>query len=238
MTLESNNGTDYGDTNENPETTLAQPLTPSPTFETPEDITEPSIKENVVLKISDIIQNSKNLIFRIETANGTGSAICVTSYGYLITCSHVTGNNLLVRVVASNERVFEGIVISRDENRDIALVAIIHTEDIFEAAVLGRSADTTVGDEVIAIGYSLGLEGTATSSRGIVSAKRFVEGMEYIQTDAAINPGNSGGPLFNLQGEVIGINAAKFVGGGVEGIGLAVPIDEVKDVFKGLLNFN
>jgi serine protease Do len=93
---------------------------------------------------------------------------------------------------------------------------------------LGSSAVVKVGDEVVAIGYALGLKGQASLSKGVVSARRSIEYQDYIQTDAAINPGNSGGPLFNLQGKVIGINCAKYVGGGIENIGLAIPIDEVK----------
>ena len=78
------------------------------------------------------------------------------------------------------------------------------------------------------IGYSLGLEGQVTVSKGIVSAIRNINSSSYIQADAAINPGNSGGPLVNLKGEIIGINTAKYVGVEVEGIGLAIPIDEAK----------
>jgi len=82
---------------------------------------------------------------------------------------------------------------------------------------------------VVAIGYALGLEGQVSFSAGIISATRDLDGYEYIQTDAAINPGNSGGPLVNLKGEVIGINSAKYVGLAIEGIGLAIPIDETKE---------
>ena len=85
-----------------------------------------------------------------------------------------------------------------------------------------------VGEEVITIGYALGLEGQVTISKGIISAIREIDGDNYIHTDAAINPGNSGGPLVNLRGEIMGINAVKYVGEAVEGIGLAIPIDEVK----------
>ena len=100
----------------------------------------------------------------------------------------------------------------------------------FSDAVLGSSADVTVGEEVVVIGYALGLPGQATFTRGIVSAVRIddFDGLEYIQTDAAINPGNSGGALVNLKGEVIGINTWIFVGEAIGSLGFAIPIDEAK----------
>ena len=87
---------------------------------------------------------------------------------------------------------------------------------------------------MVAIGYALGLEGQVSFSAGIISATRDFDSYQYIQTDAAINPGNSGGPLVNLNGEVIGINSAKFVGEDIEGIGLAIPIDEAKEFIESL----
>ena len=103
------------------------------------------------------------------------------------------------------------------------LAARVVDRDILRALVIGL-----VGEDVVATGYALGLEGQVTISKGIISAIRYIDDSMYIQTDAAINPGNSGGPLANLEGQVIGINTAKFVGVEVEGIGLAIPVDEAK----------
>ena len=93
---------------------------------------------------------------------------------------------------------------------------------------LGSSAGLDIGEDVIAIGYSLGLEGEVTVSRGIVSAFRNIDEVDYIQTDAAINPGNSGGPLIDLKGEVVGIADFKFVSEAIEGMNFAIAIDDAK----------
>ena len=105
-------------------------------------------------------------------------------------------------------------------------------------AQLGDSSTVKAGEEVIAIGNPLGKEFSSTVTKGIVSSpnrKMKTENgnvLDYIQTDAAINPGNSGGPLINSKGEVIGINTAKKVGEDIEGIGFAIPINEVKSSRK------
>jgi len=131
-----------------------------------------------------------------------------------------------------DEEEYDGVVLRTDEDRDLALLAFIKAPSDIVAVNMGVSADITIGEEVVAIGYALGLEGQVSFSAGIVSAIRDFDGYQYIQTDAAINPGNSGGPLVNLNGEVIGINSAKFVGEAIEGIGLAIPIDEAKEFIE------
>ena len=116
------------------------------------------------------------------------------------------------------------------------LLGIKITDDVKMPGIaeLGDSSTVKAGEEVIAIGNPLGKEFSSTVTKGIVSSpnrKMKTENgnvLDYIQTDAAINPGNSGGPLINSKGEVIGINTAKKVGEDIEGIGFAIPINEVK----------
>jgi serine protease Do len=167
-------------------------------------------------------------VVRIEIADGSGSGIIISGGGYVLTNNHVVGTNDMAKITTKSGDIYDAVVLAKDEERDLALLAIVGHRSDYPAATLGSSAAVKVGDEVVAIGYALGLKGQASLSKGVVSARRSIENEDYIQTDAAINPGNSGGPLFNLQGKVIGVNSAKYVGGGIENIGLAIPIDEVK----------
>jgi serine protease Do len=116
-------------------------------------------------------------------------------------------------------------------------VKIDSTRTDFPAATLGFSADITIGEEVVAIGYAEGLPGQATVTTGIVSAVRTLSDHygnweQYIQTDAAINGGNSGGPLVNLKGEVIGINTWGFVAEDIEQLNFAIPIANAKALLE------
>jgi serine protease Do len=184
---------------------------------------------------SEIMAIIEPAVVRIETSEGSGSGIVINRNGYVLTCNHVVEQSSLVKVTVKSGESYDAIVLARDKERDLALLSIISSQNDFPVAKLGSSVNVNPGDEGIAIGYALGLEGQATLSRGIISAKRVIEGLNYIQTDASINPGNSGGPLCNYNAEVIGINVAKYVGQGIEGVGLAIPIDEAKDFIKDYL---
>jgi serine protease Do len=139
-------------------------------------------------------------------------------------------------VILADKREFNAKVLGRDPKTDLAVLKIDATGDL-PVAKLGDSAALQVGDWVMAIGNPFGLSNTVTA--GIVSAKGRVIGAgpydDFIQTDASINPGNSGGPLFNEQGEVVGINSAIFsqTGGNV-GIGFAIPINLAKQLLPEL----
>ncbi len=159
---------------------------------------------------------------------GLGSGVIISKDGYILTNNHVVEEADEIQVKLSDKEEYQGKVIGRDQNTDLALVKIEATRDL-PAALLGDSDRLRVGDWVIAIGNPFGLEHTVTV--GIVSAKGRVIGSgpydDFIQTDASINPGNSGGPLFNLQGEVVGINTAIVASG--QGIGFAIPINMAKE---------
>lgn len=167
-----------------------------------------------------------------QTALGTG--ILIDSSGHVITNAHVVDGADTVRVKLEDDREFKAKVKGRDTKLDIALLELEGAKGL-PAATLGSSEALRVGEYVIAIGNPFGLGHTVTM--GIVSAKSRTIGAgpydDFIQTDASINPGNSGGPLFNARGEVIGINTAINPNG--QGIGFAIPIDDVKAILPQLL---
>jgi len=188
--------------------------------------------ETPSLSIAEIAELLEPAIVRIETSVGIGSGFIINKSGYMLTNNHVISGFTIVKVILMDGKEYDGVVLKTDVDRDLALLAFITPPSDIVAVSMGTSADSTIGEEVVAIGYALGLEGKVSFSAGIISATRVLDGYQYIQTDAAINPGNSGGALVNLYGEVIGINSAKFVGEDIESIGLAIPIDEAKDFIE------
>ncbi len=160
--------------------------------------------------------------------------------GYIVTNSHVVKDADEVRVTFHDDNTVEAEVIGRDEKMDLAVLKVDLKGEKVAEVPLGNSDDMRVGDWVMAIGNPFGLGGTVTA--GIISARqRDINAGPYddfIQTDASINRGNSGGPMFNLKGEVIGINTAIFSpSGGSVGIGFAIPSSLAKPVINQLIEF-
>lgn len=167
---------------------------------------------------------------------GTGSGFVVTSDGYILTNNHVVTKADNIEVKFPDGHKYKAKVVGTDPETDIAVVKI--DANNLSPASLGDSDSMEQGDWVVAIGSPFGLEQTITA--GIVSAKgRNVGGGTYnnfIQTDASINPGNSGGPLVNMKGEVIGINTMIFSeNGGNQGIGFAIPSNQVRTIYNQLV---
>ncbi|MBW6486983.1 MAG: DegQ family serine endoprotease [Syntrophobacterales bacterium] len=162
-----------------------------------------------------------------------GSGFIISHDGYIFTNNHVVEKADKILVKLSNGKEYDAKVIGKDAKTDIALIKIKPSESL-PVADTGDSDKLRVGDWVMAIGNPFGLEQTVTV--GIVSAKGRVIGAgpydNFIQTDASINPGNSGGPLFNMQGQVIGINTAIVAQG--QGIGFAIPISMAKTILPDL----
>ncbi|MDX8388887.1 MAG: Do family serine endopeptidase [Mariprofundaceae bacterium] len=155
-----------------------------------------------------------------------GSGFILSSDGYVVTNNHVVKDADEVVVKMSDGKEYRAEIVGTDPKLDVALLKIDAKK--LTAVKIGDSDKLRVGDWVVAIGNPFGLEQTVTA--GIVSAKGRVIGAgpydSFIQTDAAINPGNSGGPLFNVAGELIGINTAIMSrGGGNNGIGFAIPLN-------------
>ncbi len=167
-----------------------------------------------------------------QPRQGIGSGVILSADGLVVTNHHVVDSAEKLEVKLHDGRMYNAKVLGSDPLTDIALIQLEGAKGL-KPATLGSSSSMSVGDWVIAIGSPMGLEQTATT--GIVSAKgRGSLGLyansyiDFLQTDASIAPGSSGGPLFNLNGEVIGINTAVNAVG--RGLGFAVPIDQAKQV--------
>ncbi|MDR2553893.1 MAG: DegQ family serine endoprotease [Fibromonadaceae bacterium] len=171
---------------------------------------------------------------------GQGSGVIISSSGQILTNNHVVEGADQITVVLSDKREFKAKIVGTDKQTDIAVLQIEGEIKGLPVAHLGNSDALRVGEWVIAIGNPFGLSQTVT--KGIVSAKgvhnRGITSYEnFIQTDAAINPGNSGGGLFNLSGELIGINTAILSrSGGFQGIGFAIPVNLAKSIMGDLLS--
>ena len=169
--------------------------------------------------------------------NGMGTGVVIDPRGYVVTNHHVVNGVRKIRVSLADGKECSAKLIQWDEDTDLAIIKI-DTPDPLPVIRIGRSSDLMLGETVVAIGNAYGYAGTATM--GIISElhrpvqvsdAQFYD--DLIQTDASINPGNSGGPLLNIDGEMIGINVA--VRAGAQGIGFAIPIDQVLEVVAELL---
>ncbi len=170
-----------------------------------------------------------------QERHALGTGFILSKKGFIVTNNHVVKDADEIVVTLSDGKEFAAELIGTDPKLDLALLKIDAKR--LKAVELGDSDKMRVGDWVVAIGNPFGLNLTVTA--GIISAKGRVIGSgpydDFIQTDAAINPGNSGGPLFNVKGEVVGINTAIYSqSGGSNGIGFAIPINLAKSVFKEL----
>jgi serine protease Do len=166
--------------------------------------------------------------------HGAGSGVIISAEGHILTNHHVVRHAEEVRVTLTDGREYEARVVGRDPKTDLAVLQVDAGEPL-PVATLGNSDTLRVGDWVMAIGNPFGLSHTVTA--GIVSGKGRIIGAgpydDFIQTDASINPGNSGGPLFNMHGEVVGINTAMVPHG--RGIGFAIPIDTAKPLIPQMV---
>jgi serine protease Do len=173
---------------------------------------------------------------QVAQQQALGSGFLIDDQGHVVTNAHVIEDADVVKVKLADDREFRAKVVGKDERLDVAVLKLEDPPHDLPVAALGASEATRVGEYVVAIGNPFGLGNTVTM--GIVSAKGRTIGAgpydDFIQTDASINPGNSGGPLFNLRGQVVGINTAINPQG--KGIGFAIPIDAVRDVLPQLLS--
>jgi len=165
-----------------------------------------------------------------------GSGFVIDSSGYVVTNNHVVDGATEVKIKLSDKEEYPATVVGTDPDTDLALLKVDPHKPL-PAVTFGSSASLRVGDPVIAVGNPFGLGGTVTA--GIVSARgRDIDNgpyVDFIQTDAAINRGNSGGPLFNTDGQVVGVNSAILSpNGGSVGVGFAIPSDTVKTVIAQL----
>ncbi len=195
--------------------------------------------------VSAVVTVTSTITSRVygQTTEGTstGSGFLISSDGYLVTNYHVIEDATSISVTTNAGDEYTATIQGKDSTNDVAVLKI--EGDEFPYVALGSSDDLEIGDMVVAIGNPLGTL-SATQTVGYVSGKnREVTTdnsiINMIQTDAVINPGNSGGPLFNMYGEVVGITTAKYSGttssgASIEGIGFAIPIDDVMSIIGDL----
>ncbi len=188
-----------------------------------------------VVEITTEVMTTSNF-YGQYVATGAGSGVIISEDGYIITNNHVIEGASSITVTLRNTKTYSAQLIGKDADLDIALIKI--DESDLKVAVFGDSEKLQVGDKAVAIGNPLGqLGGTVTD--GIISALNrsvVVDNVtrNLLQTDTAINPGNSGGGLFNGQGELVGIVESKSTGSEIEGLGFAIPINDVLDVISDL----
>ena len=199
------------------------------------------------LSLAEIFENAEKSVVQVNilrggSDGGVGSGFVYSEDGHIITNQHVVKKANKVTVTFLDGESYIGDVIGRDQDLDIAVVKVrASNSTVLEPVTIGDSSKLTVGEKIAAIGNPFGLSGSMTS--GIVSqiGRLLPQETGYsipdvIQTDAAINPGNSGGPLFNMKGEVIGVNTAiQSTTGEFTGVGFAVPSNTIKKVVPVLI---
>ena len=195
-----------------------------------------------VVAIASTVQSTS--FYGSSTGTASGSGFILSSDGYVVTNQHVIDGATSVSVITHDGTEYPAQIVGSDKNNDVAVLKVEATD--LPAVTIGSSDALVIGDMVVAIGNPLGTL-TATQTVGYVSGKdRDVTTdntiINMIQTDAAINSGNSGGPLFNMKGEVIGITTAKYSGSSgsgasIEGIGFAIPIDDVSGIISDLADY-
>jgi S1-C subfamily serine protease len=219
-------------------------------------ITVPVIQEEEALSTVEIVERLAPSIVRVQTesatldifgrtqpSGGVGTGVIIDGEGRIVTNNHVvtTGNGdtaaETITVTLHDQRTATARVVGRDPATDLAVLQIDAGD--LRPASFGDAEALQVGQDVVAIGFALDLEGAPSVTRGVVSAKnRTIEEQPYtipnvIQTDAGINPGNSGGPLVNARGEVIGINTAILRG--AQSIGFAISTSLVEPIVETLI---
>ncbi len=207
--------------------------------------------EDGELTIKDIAKLTENSVVEITTEGvvrgsrlgqyvyeGAGSGVIIASDGYIVTNNHVIEDANKIMIKLKNGDIYEASVVGKSSEVDIAVLKIDATD--LQAVVLGDSDKLVVGDTAVVVGNPLGSGATVTN--GIISAlDREIDlgdsVMNLLQTNAAVNPGNSGGGLFNGKGELVGIVVAKSAGSDIEGIGFAIPINDIKDTISEIKTY-
>jgi Do/DeqQ family serine protease len=167
-----------------------------------------------------------------------GSGVVIRPDGYVLTNQHVVQRASQIKIKLLDDREFDAELIGADSDSDLAVLKVKGNQEL-PYIEMGSSADLMIGETVIAIGNPFGLSNTVTV--GVVSAQgRSLKSeqqtyYDFIQTDASINPGNSGGPLLNIDGELIGVNAAIYQK--AQGIGFAIPIDRARRIVNDLISY-
>jgi S1-C subfamily serine protease len=215
-----------------------------------EQATEPPPRSETADTIEEVLPSVVNVRVRSVTfdplggeqrAEGQGSGVVIDSKGIIVTNFHVVRTAVEVNVAFPDGRNLEGHVVGAAPERDLAVIKV--DADDLNPIEIGKSESLRLGDDVIAVGFPLGLGGGATVTKGIVSStSRTIEpqgGVRLggvLQTDAAINPGNSGGALVDGNGRLVGINTAAAGAGAAENVGFAISIDSALPVIEEIIS--
>lgn len=182
----------------------------------------------VAEKIDLVKDNTVKIINKVDNGEIIGTGF-FDADGYLITNSHVVDIKGDITVVYSDNTNQKAQLVSNDISSDIAILAVESPKVL--SLVFGSTLDLNVTDDVYAIGYPLNIDGVATVTKGILSARRSVAGIEYLQTDASIDKGSSGGPLVNESGEVVGMNS---LASNTSSIGMAISAETLQNIIYKL----
>jgi len=177
--------------------------------------------------------------FGAQTATGAGSGVIISDSGYIITNNHVIDGASTITVTLHNGKSYTATLVATDSETDVAVLSI--DADDLTPVVIGDSDKLEVGDTAVAIGNPLGELGGSVTAGIISGLEREItldgETMNLMQIDASINPGNSGGGVFNDNGELVGLVVAKAASIDVEGIGFAIPINDITEVIDQLIDY-
>ena len=210
-----------------------EPHSPPPRRTAPEVPSRAYSSAGAGQTFAQLVGRVRASVVRIEGSSGSGSGFIVSPQGHVLTNAHVIDKAAWLNVVFPDGRRSTPTIVASDSAQDIALL-IVETGRTLPALPLGRSVRQ--GEEVLALGFPMGLEGDMTATKGIISALRTSRGASYVQTDAALNPGNSGGPLVNTRGEVVGMNTSVFRGPegipAAEGIGFAIGAETLSNYLR------
>ena len=205
-------------------------------------VTETTNDQNINItnkySYNHVYNSVKNSVVTIKTNKGRGSGVIVTDDGHVVTNEHVIRGASRVKIISLDNNVYSAKVVGIDAITDIAL---LKSDFKGKAISFSDSSAVKIGDVVLAIGNPFGVGQTLT--KGIISrtnSGHITENPldEFLQSDAAINPGNSGGAMVNIKGDLIGINTMNLsLGGGSDGIGLAVPSNLVRNITQQLIKY-
>jgi serine protease Do len=197
---------------------------------------KPSSSVGVVAEVSPAI-----VLVKTTGANflADGSGSIIDKRGYVLTNQHVIDQAVSIQVTYGGQD-YPATLVASDTTLDVAILKLDASRSDFPTISLGSSAGANIGDDVLVFGFPLGLEytGPLTVTRGIVSARRVLNNLNYLQSDAALNSGNSGGCMANMNGQIIGVPDMEVndANTDIESIGLAIPIDEIWDFILKAMN--